>query len=195
MAQYGFYFDQTACAGCHTCQIACKDKNRLDVGYLLREVHTYECGEYPNPGYYHLATTCNHCDNPACVDACPTGRTVKDAETGLVYHDPEINCAGAACQLCVEACPYNHPVYIEDLEKVVKCDGCRDLVAKGKQPACVASCMMRALHFGPVDELRAQYGDDLVSALPCYPDGETGPNFLVKARACALEDGVEEKTI
>ena len=129
------------------------------------------------------------------MDACPTGRTVKDAETGLVYHDPEINCAGAACQLCVQACPYNHPVYIEDLEKVVKCDGCRDLVAKGEQPACVASCMMRALHFGPIDELRAQYGDDLVSALPCYPDGETGPNFLVKARACALEEAFEEKTI
>ncbi len=32
MAQYGFYFDQTVCAGCHTCQIACKDKNRLDIG-------------------------------------------------------------------------------------------------------------------------------------------------------------------
>ena len=58
-----------------------------------------------------------------------------------------------------------------------------------------ASSPLRALHFGPVDELRAQYGDDLVSALPCYPDGETGPNFLVKARVCALEDGFEEKTI
>lgn len=57
MAQYGFYFDQTVCAGCHTCQIACKDKNRLDVGYLFRTVHTYETGEFPNPGIYHLATT------------------------------------------------------------------------------------------------------------------------------------------
>ena len=71
MAQYGFYFDQTVCAGCHTCQIACKDKNRLDVGTLYRKVRTFETGEYPNPGIYHLATTCNHCDNPACVAACP----------------------------------------------------------------------------------------------------------------------------
>ena len=63
MAQYGFYFDQTVCAGCHTCQIACKDKNRLEVGTLYRKVITCETGEYPNPGIYHLATACNHCDN------------------------------------------------------------------------------------------------------------------------------------
>ena len=66
MAQYGFYFDQTVCAGCHTCQIACKDKNRLKIGTLYRKVLTGEVGEYPNPGIFHLATACNHCDNPAC---------------------------------------------------------------------------------------------------------------------------------
>ena len=99
MAQYGFYFDQTVCAGCHTCQIACKDKNRLDVGTLYRKVRTFEVGEYPNPGIYHLATTCNHCDNPACVAACPTKRTVKDEETGLVCHDANIKCLGEMCQM------------------------------------------------------------------------------------------------
>ena len=105
MAQYGFYFDMTVCAGCRTCQIACKDKNRLDVGTLFRKVDTYETGEFPNPGIYHLATACNHCDNPACVAACPTGRTVKDEATGLVVHDANIQCLGEVCQLCVKACP------------------------------------------------------------------------------------------
>ena len=61
MAQYGFYFDQKACAGCHTCQIACKDKNRLEVGELLRKVRTYETGEFPNVGIYHMAESCAHC--------------------------------------------------------------------------------------------------------------------------------------
>ena len=27
----GFYFNQQACVGCRTCQIACKDKNDLVV--------------------------------------------------------------------------------------------------------------------------------------------------------------------
>ena len=118
MAQYGFYFDQTVCAGCHTCQIACKDKNRLEVGTLYRKVITCETGEYPNPGIYHLATACNHCDNPACVAACPTKRTVKDAETGLVCHDDNIKCLGEVCQMCVKACPYGHPVYVPEKEAV-----------------------------------------------------------------------------
>ncbi len=57
MTQYGFYFDQKVCAGCHTCQIACKDRNRLDVGYLLRDVKSYERGEFPAPAIYHFAKT------------------------------------------------------------------------------------------------------------------------------------------
>ena len=30
----GFYFDMTRCIGCRACQVACKDKNRLDVGTI-----------------------------------------------------------------------------------------------------------------------------------------------------------------
>ncbi len=155
MAQYGFYFDQNACAGCHTCQIACKDKNRLVVGELLRTVHSYETGDFPNVGIYHLAATCAHCTNPACVAACPTGRTVKDAQTGVVYHDEAKPCAGERCRRCVSACPYHHPVYAARLRKVVKCDMCREIVMQGGEPACVRSCMMRAIHFGPVEGAEA----------------------------------------
>ncbi|WP_342666912.1 4Fe-4S dicluster domain-containing protein, partial [Salmonella enterica] len=35
-----------------------------------------------------------------------------------------------------------------------KCDGCYDRVAEGKKPICVESCPLRALDFGPIDELR-----------------------------------------
>ena len=195
MAQFGFYFDQTVCAGCHTCQIACKDKNRLEVGTLYRKVITCETGEYPNPGIYHLATACNHCDNPACVAACPTGRTVKDAETGLVCHDDNIKCLGEVCQMCVKACPYGHPVYIKDQDAVGKCNGCIELVRKGQAPACVESCMMRALKFGPMDELKELYGEDAVTELPCFPDGGTGPNFLIHPSKAALEEDFEVKLV
>ena len=37
----GFYLDMTRCIGCRACQVACKDKNRLEVGTLYREVHSY----------------------------------------------------------------------------------------------------------------------------------------------------------
>ncbi len=192
MAQYGFYFDQTVCVGCHTCQIACKDKNRLEVGTLYREVKTFECGEYPAPGIYHLATACNHCSNPACVAACPTGRTVKDEATGLVCHDDSIQCLGESCQLCVKACPYGQPKYVEAKQAVGKCNGCIELVRKGQEPACVTACMMRALKFGPIDELKAMYGEG-VTEEPCFPDGGTEPNFIINPSRFASEKDFEEK--
>ena len=43
----GFYFNQQMCIGCRTCQVACKDKNDLEVGYLFRRVESFEVGEFP----------------------------------------------------------------------------------------------------------------------------------------------------
>ena len=45
----GFYFNQQMCIGCRTCQVACKDKNDLEVGYLFRRVESFEVGEFPAP--------------------------------------------------------------------------------------------------------------------------------------------------
>ncbi len=42
---------------------------------------------------------------------------------------------------------------------MTKCDGCYDRVAEGKKPICVESCPLRALDFGPIDELRKKHGD------------------------------------
>ena len=195
MAQYGFYFDQTLCVGCRTCQIACKDKNRLEIGELYRNVHSYETGEYPMPGIYHLADTCHHCTEPACVAICPTGRTKKDEGTGLIIHDPAINCLGENCLGCIAACPYHHPVYRPEIKAVGKCDMCRDLIANGEQPACVAACMTRALDFGRMEDLKARHGDGLITEEPCLPADSTGSNFLIKARPCGLDKDFEEKFI
>jgi anaerobic dimethyl sulfoxide reductase subunit B (iron-sulfur subunit) len=158
-------------------------------------VRTFEVGDYPNPGIYHLTIACSHCDNPACAAACPTGRTVKDEATGLVCHDDGIKCLGEMCLMCVKACPYGHPVFIPEREEVGKCSGCIELVRKGEEPACVASCMMRALKFGSIDELKARYGDDLVTELPCFPDGGTGPNFFIKPSRFAKFADFEEKEL
>ncbi|MBT4401572.1 MAG: dimethyl sulfoxide reductase subunit B, partial [Bacteroidetes bacterium] len=46
MTQYGFYIDVSACSGCKTCQIACKDKNNLDLGVLWRRVYEISGGDW-----------------------------------------------------------------------------------------------------------------------------------------------------
>ena len=46
--QYAFYFDSSRCSGCKTCQIACKDKNELELGILWRRVYEVCSGEWTN---------------------------------------------------------------------------------------------------------------------------------------------------
>jgi len=185
----GFYFDMTRCVGCRACQVACKDKNNLDVGTILRNAKTYSVGKFPKVKTYSYSASCNHCENPACAAACPTGATYK-AEDGTVVHDESL-CIG--CQACVAACPYGAPKYVPEKKKVTKCDACAYLRAKGMNPACVDACPSRALEFGDLDELRAKYGDDLVSDITILPDSAlTCPNVLIKAKDIAFEEEATE---
>lgn len=192
MTQYGFYFDMNSCIGCRTCQISCKDKNDLAIGNLFRQVRTFEVGEYPNGSFYHFATTCNHCDNPACLATCPQGAYSKDEKTGAVLHDDDA-CIG--CQLCVKACPYGVPQYVLDSKIVKKCDMCHDLTSQGQNPTCVDACPMRVLEWGPIDELNATHGDAVLETA-VYPDSTaTGPNTVVSAKAAALKDTFVQKLV
>ena len=77
----GFYFNQQMCIGCRTCQVACKDKNDLEVGYLFRRVESFEVGEFPAPAIFHYSGACNHCHTPACVEVCPAGATSSTRKT------------------------------------------------------------------------------------------------------------------
>lgn len=185
----GFYFDMTRCVGCRACQVACKDKNNLDIGTIFRNAKTYTVGKYPEVGMFSYSASCNHCEQPACITVCPTGAMYK-AEDGTVICDSAL-CNG--CQACVNICPYQVPKYVESEMVVKKCDACAYLRAKGQNPACVDACPNRALDFGDLDELRAKYGDDLVCDLSILPNSNlTNPNVLIKAKPCAVEGEAEE---
>jgi Fe-S-cluster-containing dehydrogenase component len=64
-----------------------------------------------------------------------------------------VGCSG--CQLCLVACPFGVPQYGAD-GIMQKCDLCVDLIARGKEPACVANCPAEALRFGTLQELSEQ---------------------------------------
>lgn len=186
----GFYFDMTRCIGCKACQVACKDKNRLGVGTTFRHAETYTVGSFPTVQAFSGSFSCNHCENPACVANCPTGAMYKDEAEGVVLHDDTV-CIG--CKACMNSCPYGVPQFREDLNIIQKCDSCYAIRHDGGAPACVAACPNRALDFGDMDELRAKYGDDLVSDVSVLPSSETtAPNLLIKAKPAAFEDGATE---
>ena len=62
--------------------------------------------------------------------------------------------------------------------KMSKCTMCVDRLAEGMQPACTASCPLRAFDFGPLDELVEKYGDVRYCEGMPAPDATT-PAFLV----------------
>lgn len=184
MTQYGFYFDSSRCTGCKTCELACKDYNDLGTDILFRRVYDYEGGVWTQDDQgawtstafvYHVSDACNHCDNPACFANCPQGAIEKDSETGLVRINEE-KCIG--CGTCGEACSYDAPRLDSDLGKSRKCDGCFDRVKEGEQPVCVEACLMRALEFGDIEDLRAKHGD-LAQLLPLPDPAETAPNLVL----------------
>ena len=186
----GVSFDMTRCIGCRACQVVCKDKNRLEVGTLYREVHTYSVGEFPSVQAYSYSFGCNHCEEPICLKNCPTGAIYK-AEDGTVIQD-QSKCIG--CRMCVMSCPYGQPKFIEELGVSGKCDGCYGLRQAGGEPACVAGCPNRALEFGDIDELRAKHGEGLddgtIAVLPSRD--ETQPHVLIKTKDCAFDESYNE---
>lgn len=188
MTQNAFYFDPTRCTGCKTCQLACKDYKDLGPDYTIRRVFDYEGGGFTegengtwtkDSYVYHVTSSCQHCDNPACTEACPTGAMAKDPETGIVSVDTEV-CIG--CGSCEASCPYGAPHVDPDLGYSVKCDGCADRVAEGKLPICVEACLMRCLEFGDAAEMAEKGERAAIAPLP-DPAGTT-PNFFIKASDC-----------
>lgn len=161
--QIGFCIEQDRCTGCKACQIACKDKNNLEPGQLLRTVIEYEEGGFvkEGEGYRHSVVTfftsmsCNHCESPSCIDACSVGAIIKRDKDGIVYIDND-KCVG--CLSCEDACAYESPVFNLRTEKMEKCDFCMDLLDKGETPACVAACPIHALHYGYIEELEEKFG-------------------------------------
>lgn len=183
---YGFYFNMQRCIGCGACQIACKDKFDIQVaGPRPRRVDNFESGDFPNCSMFTTSIACNHCDNPACTEACPTGAMFKREGDGLVLHDDDV-CIG--CGSCVAACPYGAPQLLEDRGYVIKCDTCQALREAGQNPICVGSCAQRALDFGDMDDLRTKYGSELVSeCIATEAASITRPSLLMLPRPAALE--------
>jgi len=188
MSRLAFFFDSSACSGCKTCQMACKDKNDLPIGQVWRRVYEVTGGGWKQEGHswvqdvvaYNLSIACNHCEDPVCANNCPT-RAIRKREDGIVLIDQD-SCIG--CNYCAWACPYGAPQFNPDKGVMGKCDLCADYVDQGKNPSCVDACPMRALDFGEYDELLQRYGDS-GHMYPLPDPSITQPSILVRPHQSA----------
>jgi DMSO reductase iron-sulfur subunit len=169
MTQHGFFVDLSRCIGCNSCTVSCKQWHDIAPGPAKpMRVYQWETGSFPNIRLSMLPIMCYHCAIPVCKEACPNNAIYKEERYGAVLVDHD-KCRGT--RKCWEACPYGTPQYHSDDpdDKVLKCDMCIERLEERLKPICVLSCSMRALEFGPMDELIRKYGNfNRLEARPEY---------------------------
>lgn len=163
----GLLFDATRCIGCKACVVACREANDLepdpgpwpdklyqaptDLNAQTKNIiKLYKKGADQS----YVKAQCMHCIDPACASACMLG-ALRKLEGGIVAWEGN-RCVG--CRYCQMACPFNIPKFEWNAlnPKIVKCELCRHLLAKGGIPACVRVCPREAVIFGRRDDLLAE---------------------------------------
>jgi Fe-S-cluster-containing dehydrogenase component len=157
--------DLKLCVGCNSCVVACK----AGRGIFWNKVLEQEVGTFPDARRIFWPVRCMHCEEPACLEVCPTGATYQ-REDGIVLVDAK-KCVG--CKACILACPYEARILWKEktgyfggsltpyeevaysahqLGTVQKCDFCVERLDQGLKPYCVESCLTGALIFGDMDD-------------------------------------------
>jgi len=175
MPRYGMVIDLKRCYGCYACMMACKVKNHTPPGVFWARVLKGEEGTFPNTVRQALPVLCNQCEEPSCVEVCPTGATYQQ-DDGIVVVDKD-KCMG--CKSCLMGCPYGARYTVDKWESyfpegiplseyeefcqkkweedsgvgvATKCDFCKDRIPQGRDPACVEACAAHARVFGDLDD-------------------------------------------
>ncbi len=104
-------------------------------------------GEYENTFMMYLPRLCEHCLNPACAAACPSGAIYKREEDGIVLIDQE-KCRG--WRMCVSGCPYKKVYYNWESGKSEKCTFCYPRIESGLPTVCSETCVGRIRYLGVI---------------------------------------------
>jgi carbon-monoxide dehydrogenase iron sulfur subunit len=138
--------DPGLCTGCRQCMTACSFRNYKTYNYDLSL-----CKVIDGPDGEFIRVHCQHCKDPMCKAACPTGAISKDEATGYVTIDKML-CIG--CKACMWACPISIPQMQRGLKVMAKCDMC------GGDPECIKVCSAKAIKLVTREE-----GKDIVGRL------------------------------
>lgn len=167
---HAFVFDVNKCTGCGACQLACSIENQLAPDVSWRHVSTFNEPRHPGISLFHLSLACNHCAQPACMDACPALAYERDDATGAVLINQDA-CIG--CGYCAWACPFDAPKLDHDRGVMTKCTFCNHRLSEGLTPACASLCPTGALRVEQVAER------DLHQPVAGFPETDLRPAIRI----------------
>ena len=166
--RWGMLIDTEQCKpGCNDCVTACNKENGLSGGTLPTDsqwIRKIEIKDISSGRETSLPMMCQHCEEPPCVDVCPTGASFK-REDGIVLVDKH-RCIG--CRYCMMACPYKARSFVHEplhdqkphvprgKGTVESCTMCVYRVDKGQQPACAEACSNKAILFGNLNDANSE---------------------------------------
>ena len=190
--RWGMLIDVNKCAdGCTDCITECHKENgvqqhgnsQTDPNWIRKVKLT----EKQTGAVQTLPMMCQHCENPPCVDVCPTHASNK-REDGVVLVDKH-RCIG--CRYCIMACPYHARSFIHEptsdqkyprgpgtVESCTLCvhrlDDPSNDFNNPTNPACVDACNKsghKAMWFGDIknpdseiSKLMKEYGGEQIRA-------------------------------
>jgi len=166
--RWGMLIDTAQCKeGCNDCVTACNTENGLSgeitptSSQWIRKIEIKDIG---TGRQLSLPMMCQHCENPPCVDVCPTAASFKRAD-GIVLVDRH-RCIG--CRYCMMACPYKARSFVHepvsdqnpDVPRgkgcVESCTLCVHRIDQGKGPACAEACQNKAILFGDLNDANSE---------------------------------------
>ncbi|HNW17169.1 MAG TPA: nitrate reductase subunit beta [Sphingorhabdus lacus] len=167
--------------------------SKRSADYNFEGVQKDIYGQFENTFMMYLPRLCEHCLNPTCVAACPSGSIYKREEDGIVLIDQE-KCRG--WRMCVSGCPYKKIYYNWKTGKSEKCIFCYPRIEAGQPTVCSETCVGRIRYLGVMlydadrieEAASAENVEDLYQAqLDIFLD-PNDPEVIAQAR----KDGVPE---
>lgn len=164
--------------------------------YNFKDMEKEIYGQFENTFMMYLPRLCEHCLNPTCVAACPSGSIYKREEDGIVLVDQD-KCRG--WRMCISGCPYKKIYYNWKSGKAEKCTFCYPRIENGEPTVCSETCVGRIRYLGVMlydaDRIEAaastENPEDLYEAQLDIFLNPHDPEVIAQAR----KDGIPENWI
>lgn len=117
---------ENICSRCRMCELMCAFHHH-QVGNPRRgRIKVIALGQGED-----IPVTCLNCEDPPCMNICPTGALYRKTADGMVQVNEDI-CIG--CAMCLNVCPVG-AITLDPVDGVAsKCDLCQG------EPQCVTYC-------------------------------------------------------